>query len=94
MRIDSKQRKIIIIGVMLFVFVNVFPPWVSTFDYKSTYSERPVGYSFIVTPPDLGNANLTAGLKLDFDRLFLEWLIVLGITSLGVFVVSDKQSSG
>ena len=51
MILNDKQRKIVIVGVVLFVLMGLFPPWIYTLDAQSIHREKPAGYAFIAIPP-------------------------------------------
>ena len=69
------DKKIIMMGLIIAFLVSLFPPWVETIQTQSFSSQRPVGYSFILSPPQSGS--LAVGYKIDFLRLFVQWVIIL-----------------
>ncbi len=56
----------LIIGAITFLASSIFPPWVYTFN--GTHAD----YDFILTSKD--------NIKLDFARLFVEWVCIVGLT--------------
>lgn len=91
MKIQMKQRKILIAGVALIALMALFPPWTYTFKYQSTYSEEPAGYSFIADPPRPRATRRTDGVKLDIARLTVQVVAVLALMGIGLLVVSGDS---
>jgi len=90
--LNEKQKKIIIIGIIVIGLMSLFPPWTHTKKFRGGISiQGPVGYSFIFIPPKKINQVISYGFKLDVIRLFVQWLIVLMATGLGVFITSTKK---
>jgi len=63
-----------IIGTITFLVSSIFPPWVHTFN--GTHAN----YDFILTSKD--------NIKLDFTRLFVEWICIIGITGFFWFLAA------
>lgn len=86
MEINKRQKNIIIIGIIIFGIMCLFPPWV--FNYK--YNMRlDAGYSFILSPPTKGRFTAT----IDIVRLFVQWICV-GVVTCGVtFLLKDAKSN-
>lgn len=82
--VNSTQKYIVIGGVFLFILMGIVPPWVQTFDAKGTYSEEPLGYFPIITPPKPTRESRWFGVKIDISRLAIQWFVVF--VSTGVFV--------
>jgi len=89
MELNVKQRKILIIGVVLIIVMGLFPPWTYTYKYRTTYSESPAGYGFIATPPR-GDGQ-SQGVKLDISRLILQGIIILIAVGLGVYLIDGRK---
>jgi len=88
MILNNKQRKIVIIGVVLFVLMGLFLPWKHTLDYESIRWERPAGYAFIALPPEPEGA---IGARIDISRLIVQWLILAAASSLGMFMTRTQE---
>lgn len=88
MRIHTSQKMVLIAGAALIAAMALFPPWTYTFQYQSTYSEEPAGYSFIASPPLPKSPRLTDGIKIDVARLSLQALGVLALMGIGFLLVS------
>lgn len=92
MNINEKQKKLIIIGVVVIILMGIFPPWTYTFKYKTANSSEPAGYGFILSPPAKKSKALPHGIELDVTRLCVQWLIVSFATGLGVFLTSEPKN--
>lgn len=90
MSINRKQRKIIVVGILVFLMMGIYPPWRHRVDaenqYKRVKTIRPAGYHLIITPPTPLTKNIAYGVEIDTTRLFLQWFMVLVITLLGVYL--------
>jgi len=91
MSINQMQKKLIVIGIALFILMSLFPPWTYTYKYESIYSEEPTGYGFIFSPPNKKLPYAVHGIKIDMSRLFIQWVIVLAATGIGIYLTSTKE---
>ena len=89
-RFSENQRKILIAGIVIIFLMGLFPPWLYTFKRDSIYSENSAGYHFIIDGPK--PKSLPYGIKIDFSRLFLQCLLVIVATGLGIFLF--KRTDG
>ena len=81
--INEKQKAILVVGIIIIILMGLFPPWVYTSHYGTTYSE----YSFIATQPE----HRRSIVKLDSSRLVLQWIVVLIAMGLGIFLTSTQN---
>lgn len=90
---NDKQRKIVIVGVVLFILMGLFPPWTYTLDAQSIHREKPAGYALIISPPGPEKNAPAFGVKIDISRLIVQWLVLAATTGLGVFMTrtQDKE---
>lgn len=95
MQINEKQKKIIVIGVVVIILMAIFPPWTHTYRYKTAYSNEPAGYRFIFYPPDKKSKvnSMAHGIELDITRLCVQWIIFSMVTGLGVFLSSKPKDN-
>ena len=93
MNLNVKQRKIAIVGVVLFVFMGLIPPWTYTLNAQSIHREKPAGYALIISPPVPEDDNPAFGVKIDISRLIIQWLVLAAATGLGAFITRshDKE---
>ncbi len=88
--IMENRRKIIIsISLVVIILMGLFPPWVEKLKTKDLQLERPLGYGFILSPPEPSNSNFS--ISIDFSRLFLQWVILILITGLCIYLYSRKD---
>ncbi|MBW4056822.1 MAG: hypothetical protein HIU83_15770 [Proteobacteria bacterium] len=91
MNLNDRQRKLVMVGVILFILMGVFPPWMYTFDAQTVHSEKPAGYALIFSPPLTEYPeNVRFGVKIDSTRLVVQWLILAAATSCCVFMSGGK----
>lgn len=89
MEINKRQKNIIIIGLIVFGIMCLFPPWV-VFDYNRIRNIRlDAGYSFIFWPPTIGRLTAT----IDIVRLFVQWICVGVVTGGITFLLKDAKSN-
>lgn len=89
MTINSLQRKTLVVAALLFVASGVCPPWIYTVNGQSFHSERPAGYALVMKPPEPMQSNLASGVKLDFSRLVVQWLVLAALTG-GVLLLEER----
>lgn len=90
MILNDKQRKIVIVGVVLFVLMGLFPPWTYTLDLQSIHREKPAGYALIVSPPEPERGSPAFGVTIDISRLIVQWFVLAAATGLGVFMTRTQ----
>jgi hypothetical protein len=93
LNLNSKQRKVFVFGLLLTVGICLFPPWIQTFSYKSTYSESPLGYSFIAEPPSPISFRHQYGVKIDIERLILQLIAVMALSGIGIVASREKAAN-
>ena len=86
MKLNKKQKKIILFGAILFILIGIFPPWSSIYKSNNLDSKHPVGYGLIFAPHQ--KVTSTYSLEIDARRLTVQWIIVLVATGVGVFLTS------
>lgn len=90
---NVKQKRCLWVGVFFFVLAGLVPPWIGRVDipYRAHF-ERPLGYSFIINPPNPGGLEKEVSIQLDLRRLSVEWLIVAMVTGAGIATMSGRNS--
>ena len=93
--LNPRQQKVAWAGASLFLLMCTFPPWVYTFGAPvktvgSIHSEKPAGYGFLFIPPKPEQKAVTFGVKLDFARLFIQWVLLTSFTSIGLILTRTK----
>jgi len=89
-RLNSQQRKIVVISIAIFVLIGLFPPWVYTFKHKDTYSAKSAGYAFIAVAPPPEQDTLAHGVKIDLSRLLIQWVLLVGVSG-GVLLLAPRK---
>jgi hypothetical protein len=75
----SVPKAIMLGGCFLFLLSGLFPPWLYT---RSGHTVRSAGYCFLLTAPKPEGYN--GGIKLDAERLAIEWLCILVGSGMGL----------
>ena len=90
MKINQKQKYVMIGGLLLIVVMALFPPWYATLKTSSGMLQMPdlSGYSFIGKPPPRDGNTIT--FKVNVTRLSLQLLVVLVLTEIGVLAFSGE----
>lgn len=89
--LQKSQRQILIVGIVLFVLIGLFPPWVRTLSRPGApKAYMSVHHKFILAPP--GYDSSYNGVQVDVTRLVVEWLTIVVITGAWV-MLSAKLSA-
>jgi len=92
MRINQKQKNVIMGGLLLIVVMVLFPPWTYTLFHSSeTHAvgyERPGGYQFIGNP----STPVGWGRQIDVTRLSFQIVMVLALTGIGVLAFRKEPN--
>ena len=91
MILNEKQRKVVIVGIVLFFLMGLFPPWIYTLNAQSINREKPAGYALIISPPEPEKNAVVFGVKIDISRLIIQWLVLAAATGFGVFMASQRN---
>jgi hypothetical protein len=92
----NSQLKVIYAGLIIVVLMGLFPPWNYTFiSPRGGYgqSERSAGYHpiFYPPPPEVENWPVY-GVRIDFVRLLIQWIIVGLLTGGLVLFLRERKS--
>jgi hypothetical protein len=93
MTINRKQKRLIIVGVLVFILAGLFPPWIYTLHVNRIDTEKPAGYAPIFDPPSPEKYNKYYGIKLDVSRLAVQWIIIISATGLGLLLTYKKSET-
>ena len=88
MKFNSKQKKILIVGIVIVLLIGIIPPWNYTYKTSSIYIEKDAGYSFIMSPPPARGRH---GIKIDISRLVIQWIVTIAATTGGVMLTAKKD---
>ena len=91
LQMNEKQRRIILVGIAVIVFMGIYPPWTFTFKGNTTYSEEPAGYGLIVSPPDKKQDSFYHGIKIDTSRLLIQWAVVGAAIGMGLLMIGREK---
>ena len=86
----SAKGKVFVLGICSLILACLFPPWVLT--YKGFYgvsSAKPLGFYFILSPPDVKYPNWGFGVEINAKLLLIECFIIILVTILAMLFVKD-----
>lgn len=94
---NKKQKNISIIGIVIIFFMSLIPPWKMVTEGAQIYTVQPIGYSWIYLPPTLEFEQETDEdeivqylINLDVTRLLVQWITVMFIIAVLLFITKDK----
>ena len=72
------------------------PPWVHTFTAPAGggSATRPAGYFLLWQPPAPRSSNRRAGVRIDLDRLLIQWVIIAVLGGAHIFLRRQRQDPG
>lgn len=72
------SRRIVMLGLMVFLAAGLFPPWNSVMGYKDLKLRRNLGFHSLFIPPEASpiRGRHATSAKIDFTRLGLEWALI------------------
>lgn len=98
MKTCNAQKFVLLCGVFVFVCCGLYPPWLYTYSITGSGvgSEKDAGYHFILNPPLPERDSPLLGVKLDGERLLIEWGCVLAISGAawGIFLIKTPAAKG
>ena len=90
---NVKQKVCIWIGIVAFVMMGIFPPWVYRVDIIRGQVEASAGYSFLASPPEPKEpwnwSSRRTTVRIDFTRLLIQWTMVMVL--LGGLVLTLRE---
>lgn len=85
---NMKQKKVIWIGLIIFILMGLFPPWVSHYErfasQTGTTLYKADSYGFILFPPSYSA-------WVDLSRLIPQWLMLSVLTAWIVYLKRDQK---
>lgn len=86
MNLNTWQWRILIVTLVVFVIMGLFPPWIEA---SRERGPRPMGYGLIFLGPVIPMFAHSIGAKIDFSRLVVQCL-VLGVAA-GVGIILTRN---
>jgi hypothetical protein len=83
---NSKQKLVLAIGIALFLFAGLFPPWIG----RREPPYKRVGFHFIFSKSGIVDDYNIAFCTVDKSTLYIEWVLVSVLAVGGVLLLSDK----
>jgi len=89
---NKYQKTILFIGFVLFILINLFPPWKAITNPPDYNESARIGYSFLLTPPH-SPYGYESYVVINYLRLFMQWGILIVLTLIIFFVTGRKSKS-
>ena len=87
---NKKQKYILLVGILIFVLMGLFPPW--NFSFKGSVVVTRTGpYAFIFSPPTYKPYGVEGAPRIDTSRLMVQGAIVVGVCCGLFFFLKDKE---
>src|SRR5690349_3476480 len=87
--------RILWVAVLLCSLMGIVPPWIQHADVPyQAHFEKPLGYGFLFSPPQLDSAipySRVSTVMLDWQRLGLQWLIVAMLATVSAITSARRQ---
>ena len=99
MMLNKNRKNVILVGISLIVLMGLFPPWISgTYTTSNNnprfFEESAGGYHFIFAPPAKWVGLKTTWVyRLDYSRLFLQWLLIVAVSGGLIFLFREPQKA-
>jgi len=106
MMLNKNQKTVLWVALGIIVLMGIFPPWIygtnttplnssGKIDGPTTFEESAAEYHFIFVPPTqtggLGdNFFVSHTHRLDYGRLFIEWIVVIVVAGGLIFLLKDS----
>ncbi len=88
MNLNTWQWRILIVTLVVFVIMGLFPPWKKA-DSKLGYASLDYGgYGLIFSPP--GCQSYGVKVKMDFSRLIVQCLVLGAAAGVGVILTRNR----
>lgn len=84
------QINVLWIGLAALVLVGLFPPWTQTFSANGIKSEKPIGYSLVLSPPAPEDEAVIYGVKIDVPRLATSLIALSALVGVGLVVTQGR----
>ena len=87
---NSKQKIIAVIGIVIILISGLFPPWKYIDNVAEAYREIPAGYYLIFAPP-LPDEEGIYSIEIDMVRLAIQWITTLFIMAALLYITNKKK---
>jgi len=87
--LNTRQRSAIIAGVLVVLALALCPPWKQHGRYGFTF---PLENRPLFAPPERPGSSGYFAPSVDFGRLSLYWLVVVGVTGIAIYALRKRAS--
>jgi hypothetical protein len=90
---NKSQKLILTIGAIIAIVMGLIPPWSYTLNFQSASRSKPAGYFAIVSPPQPEQNHPAYGVRLDSNRLVIQWVVIAIAIGVGLALLRKKNNS-
>jgi len=89
-RLSKNQKRALWVGFVIFMIINIFPPWAAVTNPPDYLIKESIGYSLIISPPQspLGYESYVV---INYTRLFIQWGIVVFLTIVALILFRKSK---
>lgn len=88
---SRKQVRLMWVGAVLILAMAIFPPWEYTYENEGVRSAKPARYGLIFAPPSTEDTGTASGIRLDVNRLLVQWAAALTLVGACIVTVSKQR---
>lgn len=96
-KLSKYQKLILLTGFILFLFINLFPPWIAWPNPSADAKSVSIGYGLLISPPQ-SPMGYESYVVINFGRLFLQWAGLAVLVGVSMFLsrkkIIQKSSEG
>ena len=88
-KLNKYQKLILLTGFVLFLLINLFPPWIAWLNPSEHSKSVSIGYGLLISPPQ-SPMGYESYVVIDYTRLFIQWGVVLIMTTAALIFTRKK----
>lgn len=88
-KLNKYQKLILLAGFILFLLINLFPPWVALTNPSQDSTLVSIGYGLLMSPPQ-SPMGYESYVVINYTRLFIQWGVVLIMTTAALILTRKK----
>jgi|GEM_PF-790372 hypothetical protein len=91
-KINKYQKIILFSGFILFLIINLFPPWVAWLNPPGYTESVNIGYGLLLSPPQ-SKFGYESYVSINYLRLLIQWVLLLVIIITGMLLAGRKTEN-
>jgi len=89
-KLNKYQKPILVTGFVIFLLMNLFPPWVAWLHPPGYTESVSIGYGLIISPPG-SKYGYDSYVSINYGRLLLQWIIIAVATGGTLIIARGKK---